>query len=93
MATSDIKFTVPFEPRISRLFIFRGLWLVVEIWVLLVWSMWYGLIKFVHFWHMLILGKRNKALWNKEMRFARHSLKWQSYLMRLSNGRPEFIET
>ena len=92
MAPSDVTFSVKFEPRISRWFVFRGLWIVLEIWVMFVWALWISIIGFLHFWYMLFLGKRHRAFWDMEMHFYRHCIKWQAYLKYLSNGRPKLIE-
>lgn len=92
MAPSDVTFSVKFEKKISRWFVFRGLWLVIEVWVFIVWAIWIAIIQFLHFWYMLILGQRNRAFWDMEMHFYRHCIKWQAYLKYLSNGRPKFIE-
>jgi hypothetical protein len=91
MAASTV-YSVTFEPKISRWFVFRSLWMVVEIWVMIGWSLWIAIIGFLHFWYMLILGRRNRGFWDMEMHFFRHSIKWQAYLQKLSNGRPKFIE-
>ena len=92
MNKTDLKFEAAYEEKISRLFIFRGLYLFIEMWVIMVWAMWIGLVAFVHFFYMLILGKRNKTLWQKFYRFSRHMSKWQSYLNALTDKRPEWIE-
>ena len=92
MSASKVTYSVSFEKNISRLFLFRPLWLVVEIWVLIGWSLWIGIVGFLHFWYMIVLGKRHKGLWDMEMHFARHCVIWNSYLRRYSNGRPKFIE-
>lgn len=89
---TELKYEAPYEPKISRLFIFRFLWMYVEIWVLMVWAMWMGLIMFIEFWYMLILGKRSQALWNKKHRFMRHVNLWQAYLNALTDKRPKLIE-
>lgn len=89
---TELKYEAPYEQKISRLFIFRCLWMWIEMWVLIVWCMWICLVMFVEFWYMLILGKRSKALWNKKLRFMRHVNKWQAYLNALTDKRPQFIE-
>lgn len=91
-AKSTLYLDVEYQDKISRLFIFRPLWMLIEMWVIWVWSIWYGLVTFVHFWYMLILGKRSEAMWKKQLRFFRHMSKWQAYLMWLTNERPKFIE-
>lgn len=86
-----VTLDVGYNDRISRLFIFRPLWWCVELFVVYVWMIWIGLVGFVHFWYMLILGKRQPTLWKKQLRFMRHLTKWQAYMMNLSNERPDFV--
>lgn len=88
---SDLTFEAPFVRNVSRLFIFRFFWMFIEIWVLYVWSIWYGIVSFVHFWYMLILGRRSEGLWKKQMRFYRHITRWNTYVLALTDKRPDFI--
>jgi hypothetical protein len=89
---TDLTYEAPFANKVSRLFIFRFLWMFIEVWVLYIWGIWYGLVSFVQFWYMLILGKRSEGLWKKQMRFMRHMSKWMSYLHAMTDRRPDFIE-
>jgi hypothetical protein len=88
----EINLDVPFEKEISRLFIFRFLWMVLAIWPIMFWSWWVMFISFLQFWHQLILGTRHRGLWNRQLRFFRHLTKWQAYLSMLVDKRPKFIE-
>lgn len=88
---TELSYDAPFEKKISRLFIFRFLWIYIEMWVLMVWGMWIGIIMFLEFWYMLILGKRCETFWKKKLRFMRHIAKWQAYLSTLTDKRPNFI--
>jgi hypothetical protein len=88
----QVKLDVVYTEKISRLFIFRGLWIYILIFPLMVWALWISLIGFVHFWYKLILGKRNRSWWEKEMRFFRYSTKWGAYLQSLMDKRPKFTE-
>lgn len=83
---------VPFDPKISRLFVFRFLWMFIEGWVLYVWSLWMAILLFLQFWYQLFTGKRHQGMWNRHLRYFRHMTKWNSYLMWLSDKRPKFIE-
>lgn len=89
---STLTFEAEYGERLSRLFIFRGLWMFVEVWILWVWAIWFGIVSFVQFWYMLILGRRSKALFEKQLRFYRHLYKWNGYLNALVDQRPKFIE-
>ncbi|HUT21839.1 MAG TPA: DUF4389 domain-containing protein [Candidatus Bipolaricaulota bacterium] len=87
----QLKVEVPWREKISRLFIFRFLWVFVLVWVLYVWMIWIGLVNFVHFWYMLILGKKHQAMWKKNVRFFKTMTEWNSYLSNLTDERPKFI--
>lgn len=92
MEKTEIKFDAPFEKNISRLFIFRRLYVFVEGWVVLGWAIWMGIVLFIQFWIMLILGERNETIWKKQLRFMRHMMKWNAYLSYLTDKRPEWVE-
>ena len=89
---STVTINVQYDEKISRLFLFRDLWMFVEIWVLYVWVVWYGILTFLLFWYQLFLGKRHAGLWKRRVRLFRHLMKWNAYLMWLTNERPKFIE-
>ena len=87
--TAALRFELPYEARISRLFIFRSLWMFIEFWVWYAWGLVMFVVYIVHFLYMLFLGRRHRGMWNMQMR---HMMKWQAYLTTLSSGRPKFIE-
>jgi len=91
-AKLEAKLEIPYREKISRLFIFRNLWIFIMVWPIMFWSIWIGIINFAHFWYMLILGKRHEALWKKNVRFFRHLTKWQAYFQLHVDKRPEFVE-
>jgi len=88
----EIKLEIPFRKKISRLFIFRWLWMYIMVWPIIPWSIWIGLCNFVHFWYMLILGKRHESLWKKNARLFRHMTKWNAYFGNHVDKRPKFVE-
>ncbi|MBD3330964.1 DUF4389 domain-containing protein [Candidatus Peregrinibacteria bacterium] len=88
----EVFLEVPYREKVSRLFIFRGLWGFVMIWPLYVWMLWMALVVFVQFWYMLILGKRHEGLWIRQVRFFRHLTKWSGYFNLVVDKRPKFIE-
>ena len=92
MENTEAKLDIPYTPKISRLFLFRPLWMFIEIWVMYVWVIWIGIIRFLMFWYQLILGKRHDGLWKRNVRFFRHLTKWMAYIQWLTDQRPKFIE-
>jgi len=89
---TDAKVEIPWREPISRLFLFRFLWMFIELWVIYVWSIWSGILLFLQFWFQLFTGKKHPGLWKRQVRFFRHTTKWNSYLLWLTDKRPEFIE-
>ena len=89
---SDVSVNPEYSERVSRLFIFRGLWIFIMMWPLYFWAIWASIVMILHFFFMLILGKRHKTLWESTARFFRHVIKWQYYLKGLTDKRPKFIE-
>ncbi len=79
-----------FHRKISRLFIFRFLWLVIAIWPLALLGIWFAILSFVQFWHMLILGERSEAVWVKQIGLIRFFATWQAYLKYFIDTRPTF---
>lgn len=85
---SSIKLEVQFSEKISRLFIFRFLWAYI-LWIPIIpLAIWVCIITFVHFWYMLILGKRSKSMWDTSVRFLTWMTQWQSYLGNHTDMRP-----
>ena len=89
---TDVKVEVEYSEKISRLFIFRFLWAYIMMWPLMFWAIWLCILNFFHFWYMLFLGKRHKALWQSNVRYYRHLAKWYYYFGKLTDKRPQFIE-
>jgi len=89
---TEVKVDVEYSERVSRLFIFRFLWVFIMMWPLWLWSIWIGILNLLHFFYMLILGKRSKSLWESNTRFFRHVIKWQYYFKAITDQRPKFIE-
>ena len=89
---STLTYQPEYSPNLSRLFIFRGLCLIVEYWVLIVWMIWIELNLIVEVIYMFFMGRRLESVWRRKMRFMRHLAKWQAYLMVLVDQRPQWIE-
>lgn len=79
---------IAFEKKISRLFIFRCLWMPVVIIPFAIAGIWFGVLSFVHFWYMLILGARSTDIWAHQLHVIRYFAGWQGYLRFFVNGHP-----
>lgn len=84
-------FSANYDEHVSRLFIFRFLWLLIEYRILVVWSVRISIITLIHIIYMLFYGRRNKNLWDRQIRFLRHLLKRQTYIFGVTDKRPDFI--
>ena len=90
MEKEQINLDVPFEGKISRLFIFRGLYVFLLFFVIIPLVVWVGFLNMLHFWYMLILGKRQEFIWRQNVKFFVWISKWQAYLNAYVDLRPGF---
>ncbi len=84
------KVEVPYSEKVSRLFIFRFLWIFIAMWPMMVLAFWVGILMMLHFWYMLFMGKRHEYLWSAAKRFFVYNMEWKSYLEVLTDERPGF---
>jgi hypothetical protein len=88
---TEWTFHAAYEHQVSRLFIFRCLWLVIQGPVLFVWSIWYCIVSIVHYISMFLTGTRSKNLRDKQARYRRHVISWKSYMNALTDKRPAIL--
>lgn len=88
---SEGKFHADYEHSVSRLFIFRFLWLILQGPIVCIWSIWYCLVSIVHYISMFISGTRSKNLREKQARFRRHVIAWKSYMNAITDRRPAIL--
>ncbi len=88
---STSSFQIERSPKISRLFIFRFLWMIIQYFVLIVRGLWISVLTVVHILYMLVFGKRERNLRERQVRFKNHVVKWEAYLSGLTNERPDII--
>jgi hypothetical protein len=86
---SMVRVTIDFEKKISRLFIFRFLWVPVLLVPAILCCVWFGILSFIHFWYMLFLGKRSEEIWVRQMHIINYLAWWQGYLRFFVNGHPK----
>lgn len=84
-------FSAEWKKPISRLFVFRFLWLILQWPIISIRSMWYSIITILHILLMLIHGERNKTLRDKQTRFRRHVIAWKAYICGIVDQRPELL--
>lgn len=87
----SVRIEIDFQPKISRWFIFRCLWVAAVIAPLTIYSIWYSILSVVHFFYMLVLGERSESIFEKQMAFITYAIRWQMYLKYFTNERPEVL--
>lgn len=88
---SEGFYTAEYTHHVSRLFIFRCLWLILQWPILAIWGIWYTIVTVVHYISMFISWKRTKTLREKQARFRRHVIARKSYMNALTDSRPDII--
>lgn len=86
-----VRLEIDFQPKISRWFLFRFLWIVPVIVPLALYAAWFGLLSFVHFFFMLLLGERSEPIFRKQLAFLNFGFQWQAYFKYYTNERPEIL--
>ena len=89
-SNNALKIEVPYSEKISRLFIFRPLWVCILIFPLIAAGIWQYILTVVQFLHMLFLGKRNKGMFDQQARFFAWMKQWQSDLGNYTDMKPGF---
>lgn len=90
-STNDMTVKADYQEHVSRLFIFRRLRLIIQYFIMIVWSTWIMIIFVLQCLHMLLLGRRNANMHARLVRFVAHITKWSSYIMGLTDHRPELF--
>jgi hypothetical protein len=87
---TQVSIEVPFSPRISRLFIFRFLYIFILMWPAILILFLVGLANQLHFWYMLILGKRAEFLFDLSKKAYIWGSKWKAYFGALTDEKPGY---
>lgn len=89
-STVSIEFT--YTEKVSRLFIFRLLWLIIQWPIMYIRGIWFTIIWILQLLHMLVMGQRERSLWNKTTRYVRHATKRYGYILWMTDRLPKIIE-
>lgn len=89
---SGVTLEASFHKTVSRLFIFRCLWLIIQVPILYIRGIRASIILVIQLLHMLLLGERNENLWKRLYRFFNHTIKWYAYIFGLVDQQPKIIE-
>lgn len=87
----SVTVDIIYEQKISRVFIFRVLWVPVIILPFVVYGFWFSVLSVLHFVYMLLLGQRSRELFDREMDVVRYLARWQAYLRFFTNVRPSIL--
>lgn len=88
---SKAYFAAEYSQKVSRLFIFRFLWILLEGPIIAVWSIRIAVITVIHIVLMFLNGKRSQVLRTKQQRYWNHVVSWKSYMNAHTDARPEII--
>ena len=88
---TDWTVTAQRSESISRLFIFRLLWIIPQYIIMAVWSIIVLVLAVIYYVLALVSGKRNRRLRNALMRYYRHYYKRWMYIFGMIDARPEII--
>lgn len=83
---------VPYRDEISRLFVFRFLWIFPLVFVVWFWMFWLGLVMFLHFFYMLFMGRRSQWLWQHMTLFFVYNTRWNAYFNLIVDERPAIFD-
>lgn len=86
----QIMLEVPYREKISRLFVFRFLWVYLAMWPIALLGLWIGILKFLEFWYMLFMGKRKESWWMAVKQYFAWIMQWSAYFQLLVDKRPNF---
>ncbi len=86
-----VRIEVDFQPKISRWFVFRFLWIVPVIVPIVLFSIWFSILSFIHFFYMLVLGERSESIFKKQIEYIQYVLRWQFYFKYFTNERPDVL--
>ncbi len=86
----ELSIEFAYHQEVSRWFVLRFLWIILAVWPMAILGFWFGLLSFVHFWHMLLLGERSEPIWRRQIASIRFLAAWQAYLHFFIDTRPAF---
>ncbi len=90
MSSKKILELAPYDQKASRIELFirwiYGIAIGIIFWL---WGIFISIINFIHFWHILILGRRNSTIYKHTRRYIAASAYVESYLMFLTDSRPD----
>jgi hypothetical protein len=90
MSSPEVQELAPYIAKASRVeLIVRWLYGIVIGLVLAVWQFWYSLCVSIHFWYILILGRRSSYLYRQTRRYIAALAYESSYLSFLTDSRPQ----
>ncbi len=88
--SSEVQELAPYVEKASRVeLIVRWLYGIVIGFVIAVWQFWNSLCVSIHFWYILILGRRSSYFYRQTRRYIAALAYASSYLSYLTDSRPQ----
>lgn len=92
MASSEFVEMAPFVEKASRFeLVVRWVYGIIASILYSLWSMLISIIQFVHFFYILIMGRRSATLYRHTRRFLTASTYVSAYLVFLTDQRPSLV--
>lgn len=90
MSSKEFKELAPYDQKASRIeLIIRWLYGIIINIIFWIWGIFIGIINFIHFWYILILGRRSLTIYKHTRRYITALAYVESYLMFLTDSRPD----
>lgn len=90
MSSKKLNELAPFDQKASRIeLLIRWIYGIAIGIIFWLWGIFISIINFIHFWHILILGRRNSTIYNNTRRYINAVAYVESYLMFLTDSRPD----
>ena len=88
--SSEVQELAPYTEKASRVeLIVRWLYGIVIGFVLAAWQFWNNICVIIHFWHILILGRRSSYFYRQTRRYIAALAYLSAYLSYLTDSRPQ----
>ena len=93
MSSKEFKELAPYDQKASRIeLIIRWLYGIIINIIFWIWGIFIGIINFIHFWYILILGRRSLTIYKHTRRYITALAYVESYLMFLTDKEAEESE-
>ncbi len=90
MISREVKELAPYSEKARRIeLVIRWIYGIAIGIIFWLWGIFISILNFIHFWHILILGKRHSSIYRHTRRYINAVAYVDSYLMFLTDARPD----